>query len=195
VVCLKDAIGIWLADHGKPTKSLCQDNQLVTCLNLNVLSLNCLIGPKHLILLHSSRETSVTETRPFLKRIKHKTNWYAWLVSMVVVVVMVVEGMQLLRLLMPLYQLHHIFCLLSSVVMCVITALPHTHTHTHARISVHSHIFTSCCLVVASDGRRSAFPGFPNCPRTQLPASNSNSSQQLRTSSSLVNSITHQPTH
>jgi hypothetical protein len=44
----------------------------------------------------------------------------------------------------------------------------------------------SRCLVTVSNGGRSPSSRFPNCPRPQLPASNSNSSQQLNP--------THQPT-
>jgi hypothetical protein len=71
-------------------------------------------------------------------------------------------------------------------------------THTHIQTSVHSHICTSRCLVVASKGRHSLSSGFPNYPQPQLPASPSNSSQWLNLSSSLThwltNSVTHQPT-
>jgi hypothetical protein len=55
--------------------------------------------------------------------------------------------------------------------------------------SVHSHVFTSRCLVAAFNGERSPSSGFTNGPRPQLPASNSNSSQQLNLSSSLTNSL------
>jgi hypothetical protein len=44
-------------------------------------------------------------------------------------------------------------------------------------------VFTSRCLVAGSNGGHSSFFGFPNCPRPQLPASNSNNSQQLHPSS------------
>jgi hypothetical protein len=59
-----------------------------------------------------------------------------------------------------------------------------THTHT----TVHSHVFTSRCLVAVSNGGRSPSSGFPNCPRFQLPNSHSNSSQRLRLSSPLTRS-------
>jgi hypothetical protein len=55
-------------------------------------------------------------------------------------------------------------------------------------------VFTSRCSVVASNGGLSASSGFPNCPRPQLPASHSNSSEQLNSSGYLINSLTHQPT-
>jgi hypothetical protein len=71
--------------------------------------------------------------------------------------------------------------------------LIHTHTHTH--ISVYSHVFTSRCLVGASNSGHPPSSGFPNCPRPQLPASHSNSSQQLSPSCSLTNSITNLATH
>jgi hypothetical protein len=45
------------------------------------------------------------------------------------------------------------------------------------------------CLVVASNGGRSPCSGFLNCSRSQLPASNSNSSWQLNRSSPLTNSL------
>jgi hypothetical protein len=65
------------------------------------------------------------------------------------------------------------------------------YTHT----SVHSHVFTSRCSVAASKGGHSPSSRFSNYPRPQLPASNSNSSQWLNLSSSLTNSVTHQPTN
>jgi hypothetical protein len=46
------------------------------------------------------------------------------------------------------------------------------HTHKCPQSLLHCH-----CLVVASNSRRSTSCGFLNCPRPQLPASNSNSSQ------------------
>jgi hypothetical protein len=58
-----------------------------------------------------------------------------------------------------------------------------TVTHTRAPTSVHSHVFTSRCSVAASNGGRSPFSGFPNYPRAQLPASQSNNSRQLNLSS------------
>jgi hypothetical protein len=51
-------------------------------------------------------------------------------------------------------------------------------------------VFLSRCFVAASKGGCSHSSGFMNCPRPQLPASNSNSSQGLDVSSSLI----HQPT-
>jgi hypothetical protein len=67
-------------------------------------------------------------------------------------------------------------------------SVSHTHTHT----TVHSHIFTSCCSVAASNGRWSPSSRFPNYPWPLLPTSHSNSSQWLNLSSSLNNSVTHQ---
>jgi hypothetical protein len=46
------------------------------------------------------------------------------------------------------------------------------------------------CLVAASNGGLSLSSGFPNCPRPQLPACESNSSQRQNLSSSLINSLT-----
>jgi hypothetical protein len=51
-------------------------------------------------------------------------------------------------------------------------------------------IFTNRCLVATSIGRRFPYSGFPNCLRPQLPASQSNNSQQLNSSGP----ITHSPT-
>jgi hypothetical protein len=67
------------------------------------------------------------------------------------------------------------------------------HTHAHTSVFVHSRVFTSHCLVAAAHGRRSPSSGFPNCPPTQLPAWNINSSQRLKPSSPLTHSLTHQP--
>jgi hypothetical protein len=55
--------------------------------------------------------------------------------------------------------------LLDSLIQRVTTlysSLLHTHIHTHT--SVHSHVFTRCCLVAASNGRRSPSLGFPKYP-------------------------------
>jgi hypothetical protein len=57
-----------------------------------------------------------------------------------------------------------------------------TITHT----SVHSHVFTSRCLVAASNGGRSPSSEFLNWPRPQLPTSTSNSSQRLNPSNPLT---------
>jgi hypothetical protein len=62
----------------------------------------------------------------------------------------------------------------------VTTLLQFTITHIHA--SVPSHVFTSRCLVSASNGGRSTSTGFPNCPR----ASGTSFSQLLKLSSSLT---------
>jgi hypothetical protein len=67
--------------------------------------------------------------------------------------------------------------------------------HYYIHTSAHSHVFTSRCFVAASKGRRYPSSGFPNCLRPQLPASHSNSSQRLNSSSYITNSLTHQPTH
>jgi hypothetical protein len=55
----------------------------------------------------------------------------------------------------------------------------------HYYTSVHSHFFTSRCLVAVSNGGLSPTSVFPNGPRPQLPASHSNSSQRLNQSSSI----------
>jgi hypothetical protein len=60
----------------------------------------------------------------------------------------------------------------------------HYYIHTHT--NVHSHVFTSRCSVSASNGGRFLSIGYPNYPRTQLPASKSNTSQRLNLSSSLT---------
>jgi hypothetical protein len=64
----------------------------------------------------------------------------------------------------------------------------------HARSSQSVTVFTSRCLVASSNGGRSPSSGLPNCPRPQLPASHSNSSERLNPSAYLTNSLTHQPT-
>jgi hypothetical protein len=61
-------------------------------------------------------------------------------------------------------------------------------THT----SIYSHVFTSRCLVTAPNGGRSPSSGFPNCPRPQLQASNSNSNSDW---TATVLWLTHQLTH
>jgi hypothetical protein len=58
----------------------------------------------------------------------------------------------------------------------------HCYTHT----SVHIYVFTSRCLTAASNGGRSPSSVFPSCPRPQLPASYSNSSEQLNPSGYLT---------
>jgi hypothetical protein len=57
----------------------------------------------------------------------------------------------------------------------------HTHTHTCPRSRFHF-----CCSVAASNGRRFPSSGFLNCLCHQLPASNTNISQRLNSSSSLT---------
>jgi hypothetical protein len=84
--------------------------------------------------------------------------------------------------------------LLDSLIQRVTTlysSLLYIHTYT----SVHSHVFTSRCLVAACNVGCYPSSGFANCPRPQRPASNSNSSQQLSPSSSLTNSLTNSVTH
>jgi hypothetical protein len=54
-------------------------------------------------------------------------------------------------------------------------------------------LFTSRCLVAASNSERSPSSWFPIGPCSQLPASNSNSSQQLNSIGCPTNSRTHQP--
>jgi hypothetical protein len=58
----------------------------------------------------------------------------------------------------------------------------------HTRPSQSVTVFTSRCLVTVSNNGRSPSSGFPKCPRHQLPASHSNSSQRLNCSSPLTNS-------
>jgi hypothetical protein len=65
--------------------------------------------------------------------------------------------------------------LLDSLMQCVTTLYNYHYTHTS---SVHSHAFSDCCLVEASNGGCSPYSVFPNCPWRQLPASHSNSSQR-----------------
>jgi hypothetical protein len=71
------------------------------------------------------------------------------------------------------------------------SALLHFTLHCYTHTSVHSHIFTSRCLVTAFNGEHSHSSGFLNGPRPQLPANHSYSSmtepQQL--SKSLINQL------
>jgi hypothetical protein len=55
-------------------------------------------------------------------------------------------------------------------------------------------VFTSCCLVAASNGGRSPSSGFPNCPRPQLPASHF-TQLQLSNDSSPVHYCWPSPAH
>jgi hypothetical protein len=64
------------------------------------------------------------------------------------------------------------------------------HHYTYTYIDIHSQVVISCCSVTASNGGRFPSSGSPNYPRPQLPASHSNSSQQLNLSSSLTHSLT-----
>jgi hypothetical protein len=59
----------------------------------------------------------------------------------------------------------------------------HCYTHTHT--GVNCLVFTSRCLVAASNGGSSLSSGFTNYSRPQLPASGSNSSQRLNPSKSI----------
>jgi hypothetical protein len=68
----------------------------------------------------------------------------------------------------------------------------HTHTHTHTYECARSRVYCRC-LVVASNGGRSPSCGFPNGPRPQLPASNSDSSYLLYPSSDLCSYIWTEP--
>jgi hypothetical protein len=67
--------------------------------------------------------------------------------------------------------------------------------HFTVHSSVHSQCFTSRRLVAASNGGRFTSSGILNCPRSQLAASHSNSSQRLNLSSSLMNLLTNLSTH
>jgi hypothetical protein len=62
-------------------------------------------------------------------------------------------------------------------------------TRAHTEVFSAFCIFISRCLVAISNGGRSPFSGFPNYPRPQLPASNSDSSQRLCRSSPLTLSL------
>jgi hypothetical protein len=56
----------------------------------------------------------------------------------------------------------------------------------HTRSSQSVTVFTSHCLVIASNSGCFPSSGFPNCPQPQLPASHSNNSQQLNPSGHLT---------
>jgi hypothetical protein len=78
------------------------------------------------------------------------------------------------------------------------TAHDYTLQFTITHNSVHSNVFSSRCLVVASNDGNSASSGFPNCSWSQLPASHDNSSQRLNLSSSLpdlIQSLTNTTSH
>jgi hypothetical protein len=70
----------------------------------------------------------------------------------------------------------------------------HFINHYHKQTSIHSHVFSSRCSVAACNGTRSPSSASPNCSRPQLPASNSDSSQRLKPSSSLTHSLTQNAT-
>jgi hypothetical protein len=57
----------------------------------------------------------------------------------------------------------------------------------HTKYSQSVRVFTSRCLVAVYNNGRSPSSGFPNYHRPQLPASNSNSSQQLNPSGYVIN--------
>jgi hypothetical protein len=63
-----------------------------------------------------------------------------------------------------------------------------TMTLTHTIL--HSHVVTSRCSVAASNGKCSPYSWFPNYPRTQLPASNSNNSRELYSKNPLTDWLT-----
>jgi hypothetical protein len=56
----------------------------------------------------------------------------------------------------------------------------------HIRSSQSVRVFTSRCLIADFNGRLSPSSGFSNCPRPQLPASHSNSSERLNPSGYLT---------
>jgi hypothetical protein len=60
----------------------------------------------------------------------------------------------------------------------------------HSRSTQSVTVFTSHCLVAASNGWWFLFSGFVNCPHPQLPACHSNCSQQLNPSNYPTNSLT-----
>jgi hypothetical protein len=62
----------------------------------------------------------------------------------------------------------------------------HTHTHTHTHTPVPQSFLHCRCLLAASRVRRSPSSGFPNCPRLQIPTSNTTSSPQLDLSTFLT---------
>jgi hypothetical protein len=76
--------------------------------------------------------------------------------------------------------------------MQLVTALHKSLSHTDKCSQPRSSLR---CLVAASNGRHSPSSGFPNCPRPQLPASNSNCSHRLNCNSSLTHLLTHSPTN
>jgi hypothetical protein len=59
----------------------------------------------------------------------------------------------------------------------------------HTKSSQPVTVFTSHCLVATSNSGHSSSSGLPNCPRSQLPASQSYSSQQLNPSGYLTHSL------
>jgi hypothetical protein len=84
---------------------------------------------------------------------------------------------------------------LGMVITSNYSALPNSCTRllttAHTK-TFQSDVFTSRCLVAASNGGRSPYSGFPNYPRPQLPSSHSNSSQRPNCSSPLTD---YSPTH
>jgi hypothetical protein len=67
-----------------------------------------------------------------------------------------------------------------------------THTRARVRTSVHCHVFTSRYSVAASNGWCFPSSGFPNYPRPQLPASNSNRTQRLNRNIPLTHYLANQ---
>jgi hypothetical protein len=66
------------------------------------------------------------------------------------------------------------------------SSLTVTHSKDHCNYGTHKafSVFTSRCVVVASNGGRCPWSGFPNCARPQLPTSH-NSNSQLKSKTEL----------
>jgi hypothetical protein len=69
----------------------------------------------------------------------------------------------------------------------------HTLSLTRTCACIHSHVFTSCCLVMASNGGHSLSSGILNYPQPQLAASYSNGGQHLSPSCYLTHPLTNHP--
>jgi hypothetical protein len=78
----------------------------------------------------------------------------------------------------------------ATVLSCNWVTIDGVFLHTYTYTCVHSHVFTSRCLVAVSNDGRSPYSGFPKYPRPQLPVAHCNSSQRLNFSSSLTDSLT-----
>jgi hypothetical protein len=78
----------------------------------------------------------------------------------------------------------------NSLINTLYSSLEHTHKASQPACCV-----STSLLVMASNGRRSSSSRFLNCPQHQLPASHSNSSQQLNHTGYLTHSLTHPPTN